>query len=64
MGNLAKAKRCGMDDAARWACEQLGFSACYVLSPWELLLYGGGFLLVAFFVGLLVVGFVIGRFTR
>ena len=53
-----------MDDAARWACEQLGFSACYVLSPWELLLYGGGFLLVAFSVGLLVVGFVIGRFTR
>ena len=53
-----------MDDAARWVCEQLGFSACHVLSPWELLLYGGGFLLVALFVGLLVIGFVIGRFTR
>ncbi len=53
-----------MDDAARWACEQLGFSACSALSPWELLLYGGGFLLVAFFVGLLAVGFVIGRLTR
>jgi hypothetical protein len=53
-----------MDDAARWASEQLGFSACYALSPWELLLYGGGILLVALFAGLLVVGFVIGRFTR
>ena len=53
-----------MDDAARWVCEQLGFSACSVLSPWELLLYGGGFLLVALFVGLLVIGFVIGRFIR
>ena len=53
-----------MDDAARWACEQLGFSVCSALSPWDLLLYGGGFLLVALFVGLLVVGFVIGRLTR
>ncbi len=53
-----------MDDAARWVCEQLGFSACYALSPWELLLYGGGFLLVALVVRLLVVGFVIGRLTR
>ena len=53
-----------MDDAARWACEQLGFFACSALSAWDLLLYGGGFLLVALFVGLLVVGFVIGRFTR
>ena len=53
-----------MDDLARWACEQLGFSVCYVLSPLELLLYGGGFLLIAFFVGLLTVGFVIGRFNR
>jgi hypothetical protein len=53
-----------MDDLAKWACEQLGFSACYALSPFELLRYGGGFLLIAFFVGLLVVGFVIGRFTR
>ena len=50
--------------AIRWACERLGFSACYPLSLWELLLYGGGFLLVALFVGLLVIGFVIGRFTR
>ena len=53
-----------MDDTARWTCEQLGLSACYVLSPWELLLYGGGILLIAFFVGLLVAGFVIGRLTR
>ena len=37
-----------MDEAARWVCD----------------LYGGGFLLVALFVGLLVIGFVIGRFTR
>jgi hypothetical protein len=28
------------------------------------MLYGGGLLLIAFFVGLLVVGFVIGRSTR
>ena len=53
-----------MDDLARWACEQLGFSACYALSPWELLLYVGGFLLIAFTAGLLAIGFAIGRFTR
>ncbi len=53
-----------MGNSARWACERLGFSACYALSPWELALYGGGIVLVALFVGLLVVGFVIGRFTR
>jgi hypothetical protein len=53
-----------MDELAKWACEQLGFSACYALSPLDLMLYGGGLLLIAFFVGLLVVGFVIGRSTR
>ena len=29
-----------MDDAARWACEQLGFTACYVLSPGTALVRG------------------------
>ncbi len=53
-----------MDDAAGWVCEQLGFSACSALSPWELLLYGGGFLLVALVAALLVIGFVVGRFIR
>jgi hypothetical protein len=53
-----------MDDLMRWACELLGFSGCYGFSPWEMLLYGGGFTLIAFFVGLLVIGFVLGRFTR
>jgi hypothetical protein len=53
-----------MDDMMRWACELLGFSGCYGFSPWEKLLYGSGFILIAFFVGLMVAGFVIGRFTR
>jgi hypothetical protein len=53
-----------MDDLMRWACELLGFSGCYGFSPWEKLLYGSGFILIAFFVGLMVAGFVIGRFTR
>ena len=53
-----------MDNLGRWACEQLDFSACYALSPAELLMYGGGFLLIGFAVGLLVVGLVLGWFTR
>jgi hypothetical protein len=53
-----------MEGLARWACEQLGFSGCYAFSPLELILYTGGFLLIAFFVGLVAAGFVIGRFTR
>jgi hypothetical protein len=53
-----------MDDRMRWACNLLGFSGCYGFSPWEMLLYGGGFTLMALFVGLLVVAFVIGHFTR
>ena len=53
-----------MDDLMRWACELLGSSGCYGFSPLEMLLYGGGFTLIAFFVGLLVAGFVLGRFTR
>jgi hypothetical protein len=53
-----------MDDLMRWARGLLGFSGCYGFSPWEMLLYLGGFLLIAFFVGLLVIGFVLGRFTR
>jgi predicted GNAT superfamily acetyltransferase len=54
----------GMDKWARWACEQLSFSACYALSPAEQLVYAGGFLLIAFAVGLLLVGLVLGWFTR
>ena len=42
-----------MDELAKWAREQLGCSACYALSPLDLMLYGGGLLLIAFFVGLL-----------
>jgi hypothetical protein len=53
-----------MDDLMRWACELLGFSGCYGFLPWEKLLFGSGFILSAFVVGLLVAGFVIGRFTR
>ena len=40
-----------MHELFRWACEQLGFSACYALSPLELILYVGGFLLIASFGG-------------
>jgi predicted GNAT superfamily acetyltransferase len=54
----------GMDKWARWACEQLSFSACYALSPAEQLVYAGGVLLIAFAVGLLLVGLVLGWFTR
>jgi hypothetical protein len=44
-----------MDEVARWACERLGFSACYALSPLNLILYRGGFLLIAFFLELLLI---------
>jgi predicted GNAT superfamily acetyltransferase len=54
----------GLDESARWACEQIGYSACYALSPMEQLAYAGGFLLIAFAVGLLLVGLVLGWFTR
>jgi hypothetical protein len=53
-----------MDDLMRWACELLGLSGCYGFSPWEKLLYIGGFTLVAFFTGLLVAGSVLVRLTR
>jgi len=42
----------------------LGFSGCYVLSPAEQLMYAGGFLLIAFGLGILVCGLVLGWFTR
>ncbi len=53
-----------MENLARKACELLGYSACYALSPVEELAYAGGFLLIAFAIGLVVVGLVLGWFTR
>jgi hypothetical protein len=53
-----------MDDLAKWACTLLGFSGCYDVSPAEQLMYAGGFLPIAFGLGVLVVGVVLGWFTR
>jgi hypothetical protein len=39
-----------MEELARWGCEQLGFSACYALSPLEIY-QGGEFLLISVLVG-------------
>jgi hypothetical protein len=42
----------------------LDFSGCYVLSPVDQLMYAGGFLVIAFGLGFLLVGLVLGWFTR
>ena len=52
-----------MEEGAKWACEQLGFSACHALSPLELV-QGGGFLVIALSLGLLIVSVVLRRPTR
>jgi len=52
-----------MDDLARWAWTLLGFSSCYDVSQAEQLMYAGGFLLIAFGFGILVVGLVLGWFS-
>jgi hypothetical protein len=52
-----------MEEWAKWTCEQLGFSACHALSPLEIF-QGGGFLLITFSLGLLIVSAVLRRPTR
>jgi hypothetical protein len=52
-----------MEELAKRACDLLGYSACYALSAMEELVYAGGFLLIAFGIGLLVCGLVLGWFT-
>jgi hypothetical protein len=49
-----------MEEWSRWACEQLGFSACRELSPVEIY-QGGGFLVINFSLGLLIACAVLRR---
>jgi hypothetical protein len=52
-----------MEEWAKWACEQLGFSACRELSPVEIY-QGGGFLVIIFSLGLLIASAVLRRPTH